>query len=221
IDQAAAFAEVRAAWRHRRVSRPRFRRFGPHVAAQQHAPRCQRGDCAAGGDTGCVDGLIHAAAPDSGISGRIPGRGLCRHAAARGEAVTDIGQPATWVEENQRYLVAELLRLRRRISGEAAADDSEKGDSAAPQMSPPAAIDVIADIFELSPFERDTLLLCAGMEMDAQFAAACAKPNGERGACFATALGALDQPHWSALTPARPLRRWRLIEVEPNQPLIS
>ena len=135
--------------------------------------------------------------------------------------MTDIGQPTTWVEENQRYLVAELLRLRRRISGEAAADDSEKGDSAAPQMSPPAAIDVIADIFELSPFERDTLLLCAGMEMDAQFAAACAKPNGERGACFATALGALDQPHWSALTPARPLRRWRLIEVEPNQPLIS
>jgi len=135
--------------------------------------------------------------------------------------VTDIGQPATWVEENQRYLVAELLRLRRRIAGEAAADDPEKGDNAAPQMSQPAAIDVIADIFELSPFERDILLLCAGMEMDVQFAAACARPNGERGACFATALGAFDQPHWSALTPARPLRRWRLVEVEPNQPLVS
>lgn len=135
--------------------------------------------------------------------------------------MTDTDQPATdlkttWVDENQRYLVAELSRLRRQLAGE---DDVQASDGAT--MSPPAAIDVIVDIFELSPFERDILLLCAGMEMDAQFAAACAKPNGERSASFATALGKLAEPHWSALTPARPLRRWRLIEMEPNHALTS
>src|SRR5207248_3276041 len=30
---------------------------------------------------------------------------------------------------------------------------------------------------------------------------------------FAMALSLLDEPHWSAIVPAAPLRRWRLLEV--------
>jgi hypothetical protein len=136
-------------------------------------------------------------------------------------AVTGIGEPATWIEANQRALAAELLRLRRRIVGDAVADDPENGGVAGLEMSSPTAIDAIVHAFDLSPFEREVLLLCAGLEMDAQFAAAWAKANGGRSATFATALGTLSEPHWSALTPGRPLRRWRLIEVEPNQALTA
>jgi hypothetical protein len=123
-----------------------------------------------------------------------------------------------WIEANQRVLAAELVRLRHRIAGP---DGAEPDAAAPPPLSSPAAIDLIAATFGLSPFERELLLLCAGVEMDAQFAAACAKANGAGGATFALALGALGSPHWSALTPGRPLRRWRLIEIEPNRALTS
>ena len=36
-------------------------------------------------------------------------------------------------------------------------------------------------------------------------------------ATFGLALAALAEPHWSALTPVRPLRLWRLIEVKDEQ----
>jgi hypothetical protein len=127
--------------------------------------------------------------------------------------------PATWVEANQRLLATELSRLRRRIAGDG--DDPDDAGITEAELASPAAIDVIAHAFDLSSFEREVLLLCAGIEMDAQFAATWAKANGGHGATFATALGALDEPHWSALTPARPLRRWRLIEMEPNQPITA
>ena len=61
------------------------------------------------------------------------------------------------------------------------------------------------------------LLLCAGVEMDAQIAVQCEITTGEsrkQGATFGLALAALDAPHWSALAPVSPLRRWRLVEVD-------
>ncbi|HLY97274.1 MAG TPA: ATP-binding protein, partial [Sideroxyarcus sp.] len=67
-----------------------------------------------------------------------------------------------------------------------------------------------------SPFERDLLLLCAGMELDTTFAPLCASAQGNQQRAYPTfslALAALPDPHWSALTPDAPLRRWRLIEV--------
>ena len=84
-------------------------------------------------------------------------------------------------------------------------------------MPAPAAIDHLSDCFGLSAFERDVLLLCAGVEMDAQLAAQCEIATGEsrrHGATFGLALAALDAPHWSALAPVGPLRRWRLVEVD-------
>ena len=123
-----------------------------------------------------------------------------------------------WIDDNQRLMVAELGRLKRRLG----AEDSNETTSAACEaaraaMQAPGAIDHLSACFGLSPFERDVLLLCAGVEMDAQLAARCDLATGEprgRGATFGLALAALDAPHWSALTPAGPLRRWRLVEVD-------
>ena len=59
-------------------------------------------------------------------------------------------------------------------------------------------------------------LLCAGCELSSSFASVCATLQGEgahTSPTFGLALATLPDPHWNALTPNAPLRRWRLIEV--------
>jgi hypothetical protein len=88
----------------------------------------------------------------------------------------------------------------------------------------PPALEGLAAVFSLSPFEREVLLLCAGMELDADFPRLCAEAQGDARRTYPTfslALAALPEPHWDALTPAGPLRRWRLIEVTSGtEPLV-
>jgi AAA+ superfamily predicted ATPase len=123
-----------------------------------------------------------------------------------------------WTEANQRMLVAEFARLKQRLGGEGDAETLNAAVEAARDAMPaPAAIDHLSDCFGLSAFERDVLLCCAGVEMNAQFAAQCQIATGDgrrQCATFELALAALDAPHWSALTPVRPLRRWRLVEAD-------
>lgn len=128
-------------------------------------------------------------------------------------------EPAVWIDANQALLVAELARVRALIVGDRSGETEHASriEAATAAMHWPAAIDQLHRVFRLSPFERDILLFCAGVELDLQLAAAC----GSRGASFAAALSAFPSPHWSALTPHRPLRRWRMIEVEPGATLAS
>src|SRR5205823_728937 len=80
----------------------------------------------------------------------------------------------------------------------------------------PSALDILCTRFALSPFERDILLLCAGVELDSRFAALCARAQGDPSRpypTFSLALAALPSAHWTALTPAAALRRWRMIEI--------
>jgi len=124
----------------------------------------------------------------------------------------------SWTDANQRLMVAEFGRLKQRL-GAAEDDDTIVSalESARAAMPAPAAIDHLSRCFGLSAFERDVLLLCAGVEMDAQIATQCEAATGEsrrQGATFGLALGALEAPHWSALAPVSPLRRWRLVEVD-------
>jgi AAA+ superfamily predicted ATPase len=123
-----------------------------------------------------------------------------------------------WTDANQRLMVAEFGRLKQRLSADEDGETRASAlESARAAMPAPAAIDLLKDSFGLSAFERDLLLLCAGVEMDAQLAAQCEIATGEsrrQGATFGLALAALEAPHWSALAPVRPLRRWRLVEVD-------
>ncbi len=112
----------------------------------------------------------------------------------------------------------EILQAQFR-RGAAAAEDSR-----APDMgnSPPPALETLCNLFGLSIFERDLLLLCAGVELDSKFAGLCANAQGDPRRdypTFSLALGALPEPHWSAIAPAGPLRHWRLIEVLPGPSL--
>lgn len=126
-----------------------------------------------------------------------------------------------WLILNQKYLSAELARVRgllaRRVgeSGEDAPVVSA-AEVAREMGGARAALEVVAERFGLSGFERDVLLLCAGVELDSEIAGLVTRLQNEgRNAAptFATALAVLPEPHWSALTPDAPLRHWRLVEV--------
>ena len=90
---------------------------------------------------------------------------------------------------------------------------------AAAHVDPPPALLLLAQRFGLSAFERDILLLCAAAELDpgisTLFAAAQGQP-ARNFPTFALAFQAFDEPAWDALSPQRPLRYMRLVEI--NQP---
>ncbi|MDE2154826.1 MAG: ATP-binding protein [Xanthomonadaceae bacterium] len=88
------------------------------------------------------------------------------------------------------------------------------------------ALAVLAERLGLSAFERDLLLLCIGMELDTRMPALCAQAQHDPGKpypTFALAFAVLDQPSWDALSPQRPLRYWRLLDIhQPGaQPLVG
>lgn len=75
----------------------------------------------------------------------------------------------------------------------------------------------LAELFGLSEFECQLLLLCAAPELDSRFYRLLAQANNNEQKPFATfslALAILDAPDWNALTPNASLRRWNLIHVE-------
>lgn len=136
---------------------------------------------------------------------------------------------AGWAEANQAYLVAEFARLKQRLA--AGPEGGPESDQTAKPLrktqktlkSPPA-IEQLTQLFGLSDFERDLLLLCAGVEMDSSLAGACAQVQGSpqrNYVTFGLAMAVLSQPHWSALTPSRPLRLYRLIEPQAGAGLVS
>jgi hypothetical protein len=146
-------------------------------------------------------------------------------------------EPLSWHEANQRYLMAELSALRQIldryeaqvVKGRSAPDEPgdrprEMIEPIRPTMPAPAALDTLCTTFNLSPFERTILLLCAGMELDSAWGSKCAVAQGDARRShptFSLALSALPDAHWSALSPSAPLRRWRLIELGTGQTLLT
>ncbi|HYA99639.1 MAG TPA: ATP-binding protein, partial [Ktedonobacteraceae bacterium] len=147
----------------------------------------------------------------------------------------------SWREANKDYLLARLEPVRQALKhacGDHATDSSSPVSSIGADVSqismpltPPAmeneassALDVLCSLFNLSAFECDILLLCAGVEIDSEFAQLCAAAQGDlklSHPTFNLALAILSDPYWLALSPIAPLRYWRLIEVETGSSLIS
>jgi hypothetical protein len=146
-----------------------------------------------------------------------------------------IPETVTWTEANQRLLVAEVARVRLRVERHLAADRDapswadrerearQRADAADAGLSSPSALAMLSTTFGLSAFERDVLLLAAGPDLDGSFGI----PTGHTDISepvvptFGLALAALDEPHWSALTPDGALRHWRLIELAPAARITS
>jgi len=142
--------------------------------------------------------------------------------------VVSEAEPA-WSERNQQWLAREVAALCARIEALAAGktnrvDDQPPGsappDASADEPFTPALVRC-AEIFGLSTFERELLLLAAAVELDsgarhavAQAQAALTESGRSSQPTFSLALRVLADPHWDALSPLAPLRRWRLIELE-------
>jgi hypothetical protein len=91
--------------------------------------------------------------------------------------------------------------------------------AAAEAVDPPPALQILSQRLGLSPFEREILLLCAAVELDTRIAPLCARAQGDPSRpfpTFALALALFRDPAWDSMSPDRPLRFWRLIEI--NQP---
>lgn len=148
---------------------------------------------------------------------------------------TASGPPLDWHSANQHYLMAAFGRVRamverhiaRMTDGDAWRDARRDGIDAdadaqadllrdlGARMSAPPALEALVARFHLSPFERDLLLLAAGPELESGFAERCAAAQHDARRDYPTlslALAALDEAHWSALTPSSPLRWWRMID---------
>ena len=146
------------------------------------------------------------------------------------------GEPLDWATANQRYLMAAVGLVRSALERHSR---NKKDDASNPERDPaaeavlheaakalpaPSALETLCAAFRLSPFERDLLLLCAGVELNSTFAACCAAAQSDvRKVCptFSLALAALPGAHWSALSPSSSLRRWRLIELTNNDGLAA
>jgi hypothetical protein len=143
-------------------------------------------------------------------------------------------QATNWSEANQRYLMAALAVVREALELHTVRSNQNEPapqqlgqnreptvaqqalNEAASAMPSPSSLELLCSIFGLTDFERDLLLMCAGVELDSTFAATCGEAQGDSSRAFPTfslAFASLSEPHWNAMVPAAPLRRWRLVEV--------
>jgi hypothetical protein len=144
------------------------------------------------------------AAPDAAAPGNA-----ALDAAAPGEATGGVSLTVVTGTQVQRELAAEITW----IDGLLASGPDTDGRPARPPVS--GHLGAIAAAFELTPFERDTLLLAAAVELDGDLAArvAARTTSVDPRPTFGLALLLLPDGHWDALAPTRPLRRARLVKL--------
>ena len=135
----------------------------------------------------------------------------------------------------QEALQAEFLRLSALLENLIAA--THDCEQCAPERTEPDSIpsrpiadslapgplDIIAERFGLSDFERDIIALCAGAESDPRIAGLCSCLFQDADARFITvnlALSVLPDPDLAAFSPDGTLRRLRLIQASGEEPLI-
>ena len=145
-----------------------------------------------------------------------------------------------WHDANQSYLMAALDVVREKLQRfessrgktdsnrdarlEEPSEAQQRLARVAENMPAATALDSLTAIFNLSPFERNVLLMCAGIELDASFAALLASLNGDPARphpTFSLALAALPDAHWSAILPNAALRYWRLVETRRGELLTT
>src|SRR6266576_3343786 len=93
---------------------------------------------------------------------------------------------ADWSAGNQAFLAAALDVVAGRLAREDIAEPLALCERLRRGLAEPPALDAVAAAFGLSGFEREVLLLCAGVELDSRIARACAQAHGDPGRPFAT-----------------------------------
>lgn len=126
-----------------------------------------------------------------------------------------------WQAENYGYLMALIAQVRTALEQQLDPQTNREPPPLAPAAPfpadlPPPALHTLCDRFQLSSFERNVLLLCAGAALSRTFGRLCAAIQGhekQTSPSFGLALTLFADGYWQTLTPSAPLRRWRLVEL--------
>lgn len=128
--------------------------------------------------------------------------------------------PESFAGTHVESLSEALDRVYRRLVAATRTSREHSAPDEPPSLvmsEPCVALQRLESVFGLSPFERDVLVFCAGAALETRFLSACAAAHQDASATWPTfglALCALEDPHWSAISRARPLRYWHLVDVE-------
>ncbi|MEM0979097.1 MAG: ATP-binding protein, partial [Cyanobacteria bacterium P01_H01_bin.58] len=131
-----------------------------------------------------------------------------------------------WYVENRRYVmdwVAQIGNLlQQRLDPQSNQPSTPLQPPPFPEDLPPPALVSLSHCFGLSGFERNILLLCVSAALSRTVGQLCATLHGNEQQTypsFSLALMLFAEGNWPALTPDRPLRRWRLVEIMPGAEL--
>jgi ATP-dependent 26S proteasome regulatory subunit len=149
------------------------------------------------------------------------------------QAFNSPSETLAWQQANHRCLMTAITAMQQRLQAQISGEDNGRMETSveedawqaiATQMDHPPALLKLAQRFKLTPFERDILVLCAGIEFGGDWSNLCATAQNNSRLPFPTfelAQSILPAPHWSAFLPSAPLRRWHLIDMGPGNALLS
>lgn len=144
-----------------------------------------------------------------------------------------------WLKTNKEYLLAEINVIKAKLlSYQSSCADTKPSfeneqdlrtaecelESIENDLTINTRLSSLVEIFQLSPFEKNILLLGIGIELDSSVRKLITNIQGNSGLqlpTFSLALSMFSDAHWSALTPDAQLRYWQLIDVNQNQILTS
>ena len=133
-----------------------------------------------------------------------------------------------WSLDNQNYLLEAVNRIKlilehRIFQIHSDNNQNNQGEKFHPpldlkpsMMSQLSTLEKLCNTFRLSNFERDLLLLCAGIEIDRSWTTLFPKITRDlqiNYLCLNVALIALPEAFWTAITPNATLRHWQMIEL--------
>jgi hypothetical protein len=158
-----------------------------------------------------------------------------RSTSGRWDVVGEPSQSSLWDRLTGRrsrpvtaegHLILPMPALRALPKGEGEEPELAEAMAKLEGADPPPALVILANRLGLSSFEREVLLLAAAMELDTRMAGLCARAQDDPARpcpTFALAMALFQSPSWDVLSPERPLRYWKLIEItQPaGQPLTA
>jgi AAA+ superfamily predicted ATPase len=137
----------------------------------------------------------------------------------------------SWVELNQRNLMAAIDRVKTWLIQHFDQLNDQDTELSHPALLKSTITDssaisfslvTLCNQFNLDDFERDILLLCAGIELDSQLSKICSAIDPQHPyPTFSLALAGFAEPTWNALTPQAPLRHWQLLDIGPGNALTT
>lgn len=128
-----------------------------------------------------------------------------------------------WYVENRRYVMDWVSQIGNLLKWRLNPQDTPSFPPLQPPPFPadlpPPALLQLSNLLGLSTFEHNVLVLCVSAALSRTVGQLCATLHGNEQQTypsFGLALMLFAEGNWPALTPNRPLRRWRLVEIMPG-----